>query len=87
MNHYNHLTTNERENLRFVLAKGYSIRKIANLLCYSLSQYPVSYIAILESSKYTSLAWTDSPVVGSLLLWIWFCRIETVLSLFLSLCT
>lgn len=32
MNHYNHLTTNERENLLFLTAKGYSIRKIATIL-------------------------------------------------------
>ena len=32
MNHYNHLTTNERENLLFLTAKGYSIRKIAIIL-------------------------------------------------------
>ena len=38
-------------------------------------------------SKYTSLAWTDSLIVGSLLLWIWFCRIDPMPSLFLSLCT
>ena len=29
MNHYTHLTTNERENLLFLTGKGYSIRKIA----------------------------------------------------------
>lgn len=32
MNHYNHRTTNERENLLFLTAKGYSIRKIATIL-------------------------------------------------------
>ena len=32
MNHYNHLTTNERENLLFLTGKGYSLRKIANLM-------------------------------------------------------
>ena len=32
MNHYNHLTTDERENLLFLMGKGYSIRKIANLM-------------------------------------------------------
>lgn len=32
MNHYNHLTTNERENLLFLSAKDYSIRKIASIL-------------------------------------------------------
>lgn len=32
MNHYNHLTTNERENLLFLTAKGYSIRKTATIL-------------------------------------------------------
>ncbi len=32
MNHYNHLTINERENLLFLTGKGYSLRKIANLM-------------------------------------------------------
>lgn len=32
MNHYNHLTTDERENLLFLTGKGYSVRKIANLM-------------------------------------------------------
>lgn len=32
MNHYTHLTTNERENLLFLTGKGYSIRKIAILM-------------------------------------------------------
>ena len=32
MNHYNHLTTDERENLLFLTGKGYSLRKIANLM-------------------------------------------------------
>ena len=32
MNHYTHLTTNERENLLLLTGKGYSIRKIAILM-------------------------------------------------------
>ena len=44
-----------------------------------------AYFCLL--SKYTSLAWTDNLIVGSLLLWIWFCRIDPMPSLFLSLCT
>lgn len=38
-------------------------------------------------SGYTSLVLTDSPIFGSLLLWIWFCHMESMHSLFLSLCT
>lgn len=37
MNHYNHLTTDERENLLFLTGKGYSVRKIANLMQHSPS--------------------------------------------------
>ena len=48
MNHYNHLTTDERENLLFLLGKGYSIRKFPQWCSDLLPQFLVNYTEIQE---------------------------------------
>ena len=48
MNHYNHLTTDERENLLFLLGKGYSTRKFPQWCSDLLPQFLVNYTEIQE---------------------------------------